>query len=46
MFNTLFWTNIFLYEHKHRYLKSKLRNIGKVHFSVYCKSYYIEATKV
>jgi hypothetical protein len=31
MFNTLSWTNILMYEHRHRYLEGKLRNIGKVH---------------
>jgi hypothetical protein len=34
-----------MYEHKHRYLKGKLRIIGKVHFGVYCKSYCIEGTR-
>jgi hypothetical protein len=37
MFNTLFWTNILMYEHKHKYLKGKLRNMRKVHIYVSCK---------
>jgi hypothetical protein len=41
MLNTLLWTNNSTYEHEHRYLKGKLRNIG-----VYYKSYCIEGTKV
>jgi hypothetical protein len=28
-----------MYEHKNMYLKEKLRNMGKVHMCVYCKSY-------
>jgi hypothetical protein len=31
MLNTSSWTNILMYEHRHRYLKGKLRNIEKVH---------------
>lgn len=41
MLNTFLWTNNCKYEYEHRYLKGKSRNI-----EVYCKSYYIEVTKV
>jgi hypothetical protein len=42
MLNTLYCTNILIYDHRHIHLKGKLRNTEKVHMCVCCKYYCIE----
>jgi hypothetical protein len=45
MLNTLSWTNILMYEHRHRYLKRQFEKHRKSAFGVYCKSHHIKGTR-